>query len=277
MTVRNSNPIHDLIRRQAAILTEIEAQESVDLEHLANSALPTGETSGEDAARKLLRGLIRSRNIGFGDLRINGTSTEKTTIVPALPGFDLIYLLPLSDGNFDGQQVLKTPVVAWKIDSGGSAEPIVPGLPVTCCWAVLTPHNNVIADQYTNLFGEYPLPLKTWINAEIEWIESVSGGSVKVFPTAFTNMLRYGGPIAKAIGLLMAGRRDWIGTSEQLWTSLAEVDDDLFITFSAALKDLAPKLADAGLSITWVDDGRILIGHIGTEGAAERGFPPSQQ
>ena len=99
-------------------------------------------------------------------------------------------------------------------------------------------------------------------------------------------MLEYGGPIAKAIGLMMAGRPDWIGTSEELWTALADVDDDFFATkeewfvrpeiFTAALKELEPKLADADLSIAWLDDGRILIGRMSREGSEKRrDAPPS--
>ena len=94
--------------------------------------------------------------------------------------------------------------------------------------------------------------------------------------------LQYGGPIAKAIGLLMAGRPEWIGTPEELWTALAEVDDDFFATkeewsvrpeiFTAALKEFEPKLAGTDLSIAWVDDGRILIGRMGSEGAERRDF-----
>ena len=85
---------------------------------------------------------------------------------------------------------MKTPVVAWKIDRGGYAEPIVPGMPVTDRWAVLTPQGYVITDQYTNLFGDDPLQLKDWIKSEIEWLEDLSGGPVREFPTAFNRMLR---------------------------------------------------------------------------------------
>ena len=268
-----TNDVDNLLRRLAALLTDIEGMESAKLDPLANSPLPKGATSGEDTARKLLRGLLRSRNLGFRDLRINGTTTEGTTIVPALPGLDVIHLLPLSNGSFDRQHVLKTPVVAWKIDLGGYAEPIVPGMPVTCCWAVLTPQGYVITDQYTNLFGEYPLQLNDWIKSEIEWLEYLSGGSVREFPTAFTRMLKYGGPIAKAIGLLMAGRPDWIGTSEELWTALAEVDDEIFVTFTASLKELAPKLA--GLSLRWLDDGQSLL-TVWAEKARKRTDLPSR-
>ena len=181
----------NLVRRLAAILTDIEGMESVDLDDLANSPLPEGDTFSEETkARKMVRGLLRSFRIGHLDtLR---TPTDKTTFVPASPGLDVIHLLPLSDGSFDRQHVLKTPVVAWSIDREGYAEPIVPGMPVYDRYAVLTPEGYVITDQYR--FGDDPLQLKDWIKSEIEWLEELSGGPVNVFPTALT----MGAPMRRA-------------------------------------------------------------------------------
>ena len=61
--------VDNLVRRLAAILTDIEGMESVDLDHLANSPLPEGDTSGEETkARKMLRGLLRSCRFGHLDI-----------------------------------------------------------------------------------------------------------------------------------------------------------------------------------------------------------------
>ena len=78
-----TNDVDNLLRRLAALLTDIEGMESAKLDPLANSPLPKGATAGEDAARKLLRGLLRSRNLGFRDLRINGTTTTYSAVMKA--------------------------------------------------------------------------------------------------------------------------------------------------------------------------------------------------
>ena len=63
--------IDDLVQRQAAILAEIDRLNGEELEPLFNSALPEGAVSGEaEKARKLLRGLLRSRNVGSDDLKL---------------------------------------------------------------------------------------------------------------------------------------------------------------------------------------------------------------
>ena len=58
---------------------------------------------------------------------------------------------------------MKTPLVAWEIDSAGYATPVVPCSPMTERWAVLTPTGVVITDEYTGLGLEGPIALKDWI------------------------------------------------------------------------------------------------------------------
>ena len=148
--------------------------------------------------------------------------------------------------------------------------PVIPGLPVTDRWAVLTPEGYVFTDEYTNVFGEAPLALKDWIKSEIEWLEGPSGDVLAFeYPTACEHVFEYGGPLAKAFGLMMAGRRDWTGTLEELHETLSKFHDGSFAemagwpedpqAFAAALKELEPKLAGADLFIGRSDDGRLLI------------------
>ena len=80
--------------------------------------------------------------------------------------------MPLFDGSYDPEHVLREPVVAWRINGGDYAEPVRVGNPVTDRWAVLTPEGLVIGDEYSNLLGEAPLSLKDWIKSEIEWLKS---------------------------------------------------------------------------------------------------------
>ena len=142
---------------------------------------------------------------------------NKPGIVQALPGFFVINLMPLSDGSYDREHVLREPVVAWRIDSGDYTVPVIPGLSVTDRWAVLTPEGYVFTDEYTNAFGEAPLALKDWIKSEIEWLESPSGDVLAfAYPTVCEHVFEYGGPLARAFGLMMAGRRDWTGTARRV-------------------------------------------------------------
>ena len=101
--------------------------------------------------------------------------TAKPGVVAALPGFFVISVMPLFDGSYDPEHVLREPVVAWRIDGGDYAEPVRVGNPVTDRWAVLTPEGLVVGDEYSNLLGEAPLSLKDWIKSEIEWLESDEG------------------------------------------------------------------------------------------------------
>ena len=134
--------VDDLVQRQAAILAEIDDLNREELEFLANSPLPEDAvSSGDDKARKLLRGLVRSRNVG-SESEDHRSRIDKPGVVPALPGFFVIDLMPLPDGGFDREQVMQKPVIAWKIDGEGAAEPVIPGVPVTDRWAVLTPEGS---------------------------------------------------------------------------------------------------------------------------------------
>ena len=68
---------------------------------------------------------------------------------------------------------MKTPVVAWEIDSGGEAKPVIPGPPMGDRWAVLTPTGLVIVDEWTRLDYGPQITLKDWIKSEIEWVEDL--------------------------------------------------------------------------------------------------------
>ena len=116
-------------------------------------------------------GLSAPGTSGSGDLKISWRRTDNPGIVTSPPGFFVIDLLPLPEGGFDREQVMKTPVVAWEIDGGGYARPVIPGAPMTDRWAVLTPTGVVITDEFTSLGYEAPVALKDWIKSEIEWVE----------------------------------------------------------------------------------------------------------
>ena len=66
---------------------------------------------------------------------------------------------------------------------------------------------------------------------------------------------------------MMAGLRDWAGTPEEMREALSKFRDHTEATdwpsgtaaFAAALKELEPILAGAGLLISRTDDGRLLI------------------
>ena len=178
--------------------------------------------------------------------------------------------------------VLREPVIAWRIDRYNYAQPVIPGVPLGDRWAVLTPEDLVITDEYTNLCGEDPLPLKDWIKCEIEWFESE--GVLFEYPTVCTRVFEYGGPLATAVGVMMARRRDWTGTLEELHETLAKLHDGKFAemakwsedlkAFAAALRELEPKLAIADILFGRTDDGRLHIYRWDGENA-DRGSSPS--
>ena len=256
--------LDDLIQRQDSILVELDNLHEEELNSLANSAACEG-----DKARKLLRGLARSGNVGKAASVTSVRLTDTLTILPALPDFFVIDLLPLSDGSYHRERVGRTPVVGWQVENGNYVKPLIPSLPVTDRWAVLTPEGFVMTDQYTNVFAEAPLALKDWIKSEIEWLEYCNGGPVVEFPTVCNRVFDYSGPVANALGLMMAGRRDWTGTPKQLHKALSKFCDGIFVemagwpkgrkAFAAALKKLEPKLADADLFLRQSDDGRLVI------------------
>ena len=239
-----------------------------ELESFANSPLPEDAASSEiKKARKLLRGLLRTWNVGSGDLKIKIKRTDNPGIVTSPPGLFVVDLLPLLGGGFDREQVMKIPVVAWEFDSGGDAKPVIPGAPVIDRWAVLTPSGFVISDYCTGLgYEATPVALKDWIKNEVEWVEDPRSEPYD-FWTASQKAFEYSGPLPRAIWFMMAGRRDWAGTPEEMLEALSKFRDHTDTTgwplgtaaFAAALKELEPILAAAGLLIARTDDGRLLI------------------
>lgn len=115
----NAN-IDYLVQRQAAILAKIDNLRGEELASLAND-WPEGPDEISKAWR-LLRGLVRTGNVGAGDLKIARMRIDNPGIVPSPPGFFVIDLLPLPEGGFDCKQVMQTPVVAWEIDRYGYCE-----------------------------------------------------------------------------------------------------------------------------------------------------------
>ena len=123
------------------------------------------------------------------------------------------------------------------------------------------------------------MSLKDWIKSEIEWLEGCNGGPVVEFPTVVNRVFEYSGPVANALGLMMAGRPDWTGTLEELYVTLSKVQDGTLATrkdwpadplaMAAAVKALEPKLADADLFFGQTDDGRLLIHRRSGENAVE--------
>ncbi len=143
--------LDDLIQRQASILVEIDNLHEEELNFLANSAACEG-----DKARKLLRGLTRSGNVGKAASVTSVRLTDTLIILPALPDFFVIDLLPLSDGSYHRERVRRTPVVGWQVENGNYVKPLIPSLPVTDRWAVLTPEGFVMTDEYTSVFAGAP-------------------------------------------------------------------------------------------------------------------------
>src|SRR4051794_35944801 len=82
-----------------------------------------------------------------------------------------------------------------------------------------------MTDEYTNTFGEAPLALKDWIKSQIERLECCNGGPVVEFPTVCNRVFDYSGPVANALGLMMAGRCNWTGTLEELYETLSKVQN----------------------------------------------------
>ena len=215
--------LDDLVRRQAAILAEIDGLDNGELESFANSPLPEDAVSSEiKKARKLLRGLLRTWNVGSDDLKITRRGTDNPGIVASPPGFFVIDLLPLPEGGFDPKRAMKTPVVAWEIDSGGYATPVIPCSPMTDRWAVLTPTGFVIIDEYTGLGYKAPIALKDWIKIR-DRMGRRSWNATSDFWTASEIAFEYSGPLPRAIWFMMAGRRDWAGTPEEMLEALSRV------------------------------------------------------
>jgi hypothetical protein len=261
----NNHP-HDLVQRQAAILSEIDDLDSEALSFLADPAAPKNSIlEKSDKARRLLRGLIRSENVGRASFSVGRISTNSPTIIPALPGLFVIYLMPRSDGSFDRERVIKEPVVGWRIDAFEYAKPIIPGCQTIDRWAVLTPDGLVMTDEFSNIFGEAPLALKDWIRSEIEYL--ASEGLLIEFPTVCNRVFEYCGPLAKAVGLMMAGRREWVGSLEEMFESLCKFRENTSakgwpsdpVSLQLALQHLKRKLAEADLFVGGSDDGRVVI------------------
>jgi len=276
--------LDDLVRRQAAILAEIRNLDSAELECFAN--LPNSELGGDTKASRLLRGLIRSQKFSpRTDLMIHSDKIREGETVPAVPGLFVINLMPLSGGGFDRKRVLKTPVIAWKVDSSGYATPIIPGLSVTDDWAVLTPDGFVIADEYASLSDIYPVELKDWINVEIEWAEE-HGDPAYLFSTPSQELLVYRGPLARAVWQMMVTRRNWTGTPEEMLEIISVCCDDAYLTnlptepaaMLAGLAELQVVFADAGVFINRSDDGRLIVSRVADEEVEQRSLvPPVQQ
>jgi hypothetical protein len=258
--------VGDLVQRQASILAEIDNLSREELESFANSPLPKDAVSSEiKKARKLLRGLLRTRNVGSNDLKITERGTDNPGIVASPPGFFVIDLLPLPEGGFDRGQVMKTPLVAWEIDSEGYATPVVPCSPMTDRWAVLMPTGFVVVDEWTRLGWGPQIPLMDWLKNEIDWVDPETGAFN--FWTASEIAFERSGPLPRAIWFMMAGRRDWTGTPEELLGALSKFREHSHVTgwpsrstaLAQALKELEPILAGVGLIVTRNDEGRFLI------------------
>ena len=80
---------------------------------------------------------------------------------------------------------------------------------------------------------------------------------------------------------MMAGRRDWAGTPEEMLEALSRFRDHTDATgwpsgpaaFAEALKELEPILARVGLLIARTDDGRLLIHRQSDESAGGGSYP----
>jgi hypothetical protein len=95
-------------------------------------------------------------------------------------------------------------------------------MPVADRWAVLTPVEFVMTDEYSNLLGQPPLALKDWIKSEIEWLEAETSDFRTASQEAFANS----GPLPRAIWFMMARRRrDWAGTPEEMLVALSRFRD----------------------------------------------------
>ncbi len=273
MTVK----IDTLVSRIASIFSDLKLIPCSDLEAFAND-----EASNADTPTRFLRGLVRTRNVGLNNLRITSSSSAiSEAIVPALPGFYVIDLVPLADGGFDTTRVLREPVIAWKIEGGHYASPIIAGNGVLDRWAVLTPDNLVVTDWCTALCYKYPLNVLDWIAAEIEWLNSPENEGD--FLTASQTALGTLGPVPLSIWLMMRVTPTWIGSVGKLDSALKpyrNVDeeshwpaepDDLW----SRLREVTPALAAVGICVDLTVDGLVRIERSGGDVVDTRpGVPP---
>ena len=260
--------VDDLVQRQASILAEIDSLDLEEHNALANLPLPEDAVSKEvKKASRLLRGLLRTRNVGSSDHKTTTYGPNSIPgIIPALPGLFVIDLLPLPDGGFDSEQVMKTPVLAWQIDGWGYAKPVTPGMPLGDRWAVLIPTGFVIADEFTTLGDKPQFTLKEWIKSEFEWLGDSEAATWDCW-TASEKAFEHSGPLPRAIWFMMAGHRDWSGTLEEMFEKLSRFRDKTGATgwpsrpvaLAAVLKKLEPILAGVGLHLAHTDDGRVLV------------------
>lgn len=257
-----SRAIDDLVQRQASIFTDLSQLDTPDFEFLANSTLAEDTDSSVAAmGRKLLRGIVRTQRFGTAQIMSLPASTKSTTVA-AQPGFYVIELMPLLDGNFDREHVLQEPVVGWQIDAG-TVTPLIVGRTVSDKWAVLTPEGTVATDEITNMLAENPKPLKEWIRWETAWQEGRIDGPES------EHLVDFKGPVAKALACMMSGRPYWTGTPEELYDKLYPVKEANFASlegwpdgpqaFTAGLEKLKRELAGTNLLFGRSDDGRLLI------------------
>jgi hypothetical protein len=123
---------------------------------------------------------------------------------------------------------------------------------------------HVITDEFTDLFGGLPYPLKDWIRNEIEWLNQ---GAESGFWTTSERVFEFSGPLPRAFWFMMSGRSHWAGTAEELLETLCKFRSDLLVTgwpsgpaaLVQALVELSPTLSDVGLEIERADDGRFLV------------------
>lgn len=211
-----------------------------------------------------------------GDVEILMAATGEEGIIPALPGFFLIDLMPLPSGGFDRKRILKTPVIAWKVARSGYSVPVIPGLPIADRWAVLTPDGFVIADEYTSLSGLYPLELNNWIKSEIAWVEDRRNAAYD-FWTPSQKLIEYSGPLARAVWRMMNTRRNWAGRPEEMLEIISEFREDEYdntlpaepAALLAGLAELQSIFADAGLWVNRSDDGRLIVSRLADEGVGQ--------
>jgi hypothetical protein len=270
--------VDDLVRRQTAILVELRALDRTNLDLLFNTVTPD-----DTKARKLLRGLLMTDNITTRiALTIKDTeATEiKEGVIPALPGFFLIDLIPRPDGTFDRERIIKTPVIAWAVDRCGYVTPLIPGMP-KWRWAVLMPEGFVLTDEFSALFGGLPVALKDWIKSEIDWLESPDSVDSD-FLTPSEKLLIDSGPLAKAIWQMMSRDRVWGGTPEKMLSALSRFRDNATDWPSgpralvAALTELVPRFTEAGFSVIQFDDGRLMVARPADEGVATTNSTPQR-
>jgi len=227
--------IDALVKRLAALLTEVEdlgRSESgrAELKSLADAPARGWSNDQANKAYNLLRGLLRTWNVANrANLGIASEGGAEARVVPAAPGFFVINLLPEPGGGFHGEQVIKNPVIAWKVEEDGCARPIVAGEGVCDRWAVLAPTGCVISDPFTSIFADSLVPLSAWIRAEVEWLEEhVEAGSRSVSWVVFQSR----GPLPRALWFMMDSHIDgvWRGTPEGLLHVLSLFRDDRFVS-----------------------------------------------